>query len=82
MFQGTTIAACVAIGWLTAPGDSGMFFSLAYATGAAINAGIVLPFHKGASLGRLGVYALTVCGLFLIEFLRTLADPPYAGSVR
>ena len=75
IFQGTTIATCVAIGWITAPGDSGMFFSLAYATGAAINAGIVLPFHKGAALGRLGVYALTVCGLFVFESLRTPDHP-------
>ena len=68
--QGATIASCVAIGWITAPGDAGMFFSLAYATGAAINAGIVLPFHKGAALGRLAVYGITVCALFVAEFLR------------
>ncbi len=67
VFQGATIACCVAIGWLTAPGDAGMFFSLAYATGASINAGIVLPFHKGAALGRLAVYGLTVCALFVTE---------------
>ncbi|WP_197918627.1 ATP-binding protein [Thiosulfatihalobacter marinus] len=68
VFQSATIGACVYLAWFTAPGNSGMFFSLAYATGAAINGGIVLPFHKGAALGRLAVYAMTLLGLFMYEF--------------
>ncbi|SHK34619.1 PAS/PAC sensor hybrid histidine kinase [Shimia gijangensis] len=75
IFQGMTIAFCVAMAWITAPGDSGMFFALAYATGASINAGIILPFHRGAALGRLGVYLLTVCGLFVGEVFRSQGLP-------
>ncbi|WP_299349397.1 PAS domain-containing hybrid sensor histidine kinase/response regulator [uncultured Shimia sp.] len=71
ILQGVTISFCVVMAWITAPGDAGMFFCLAYVTGASINAGIILPFHKGAALGRLGVYALTVCGLFLAEILKS-----------
>ncbi|WP_372885168.1 ATP-binding protein, partial [Shimia sp.] len=63
-FQAATIAFCVALAWVTAPGESGMFFCLAYLTGASINAGIVLPYHRGAALARLIVYAATVCSLF------------------
>ncbi len=67
VFQSTTIAVCVALAWITAPGNSGMFFSLAYITGASVNAGIILPFHLGAALARLAVYAVTVCGLFTLQ---------------
>ncbi|WP_165610021.1 ATP-binding protein [Shimia aestuarii] len=69
VLQGATIAACVCLAWFSAPGDAGMFFCLAYLTGAAINGGVVLPFHKAAALGRLSVYVLTVLGLFVIEVL-------------
>ncbi len=71
IFQSATIGACVYLAWFTAPGESGMFFSLAYITGAAINGGIVLPFHKGAALGRLAVYAVIVLSLLLHEFATT-----------
>lgn len=70
VFQGITIATCVAMAWISAPNDSGMFFSLAYVTGASINAGIILPFHAGAALARLGVYLATISVLFLAEFTR------------
>ncbi|MEP2534372.1 ATP-binding protein [Shimia sp.] len=69
VIQGMTIASCVCLAWFTAPEDAGMFFSLAYMTGAAINAGIILPYHRGAALGRLAVYGLTFLGLFSIEIL-------------
>ncbi|MCW9042573.1 MAG: ATP-binding protein [Pseudopelagicola sp.] len=69
-FQALTIAACVLLAWFTAPATSGLFFCLAYLTGAAINGGIVFPFHTHAASARLGIYALTLLGLFLSEALR------------
>lgn len=69
ILQSATIAACVCLAWFTAPGEAGMFFSLAYLSGAAVNGGIILPFHMGAALGRLGVYFVTGVGLFLSEIV-------------
>lgn len=74
ILQSITIAFCVVLAWGTAPGDAAMFFCLAYVTGASINAGIVLPFHKGAAIGRLGVYLVTVCGLLMAEMLQADLD--------
>ncbi|SEQ18074.1 PAS domain-containing hybrid sensor histidine kinase/response regulator [Thalassovita taeanensis] len=62
--QALTIAACVALAWFTAPNDSASLFSLAYLTGAGINAGIVLPFHPAATKVRLCIFAGTVVALF------------------
>lgn len=76
-FQAMTIAACVILAWVTAPGSGGTFFSLAYLTGAAINAGLVLPFHPTVTKARLGVYFLCVVGLFTYSALFRLPDPPY-----
>ena len=74
-FQAATISACVTLAWVTAPPSGGGFFSLAYLTGAVINAGIVLPFHRPVTVARLGVYAICVLGLFIDESFFHPPDP-------
>lgn len=62
--QALTISICVGLAWVTAPTNGSSFFSLAYLTGAVINAGIVLPYHRQVTVARLGIYALCAIGLF------------------
>lgn len=75
-FQALTIAGAVALSWFTTPQGGGTFFTLAYLTGAAINAGIVLPFHPGVTKARLGVFAACVMALFAHRALWAAPDPP------
>ncbi|MGH1355513.1 MAG: ATP-binding protein [Thalassovita sp.] len=74
--QAMTISVCVTLAWITAPASGGSFFALAYLTGAVINAGIVLPFHRMVTLARLGVYGLCAVGLFVYDLLFHQPDPP------
>lgn len=63
--QAVGVAAAIALSWLTTPHEGGTFFTLAYLTGAVINAGIVLPFHRAVTLARISVYALCLSGLLV-----------------
>ena len=67
--QAATIAICVNIAWFSADHGVATFFALAYLTGAAINGGLVLPFHRRAALVRLAVYGGTVVGLFALDLI-------------
>lgn len=68
-FQAATIGACIVLAWHGVPDDAATAFAMAFAAGAAINAGLVLPFHRHAALVRLVIYAATMAGLFLSEIL-------------
>ncbi len=68
-FQAATISACIVLAWLGVPDDAATAFAMAFAAGAAINAGLVLPFHRDAALVRLVIYAATLAGLFLFEIM-------------
>ena len=57
--QAMSIAACVLMAWFAANAHAPLF-ALAFLAGAAVNAGIVLPFHRGAALSRLMIYAITL----------------------
>jgi hypothetical protein len=61
-FQALTIAGCIllTIGHSAGPGAS--FFAFAFLIGAAINAGVVLPYHPAAAKMRLAIYILTGAG--------------------
>ncbi|WP_372674527.1 PAS domain-containing hybrid sensor histidine kinase/response regulator [Aquicoccus sp.] len=67
--QAATISACIALAWLGVPDDTATAFAMAFAAGAAVNAGLVLPFHRSAALVRLALYAATLAGLFLFEIV-------------
>ena len=64
--QGVTIAACVVLGWVMS-GEYGPLFPAAFLTGAALNAGLVLPYARGASMVRLFIYGATAMGLMVYE---------------
>lgn len=74
-FQAMTISVCVALAWVTTPENGGSFFALAYLTGAVINAGIVLPFHRMATLARLGIYGICAIVLFAYDVFFHPPDP-------
>jgi PAS domain S-box-containing protein len=59
MFQALTISACALISWF-ATSHHTLLFTAAFIAGAAINAGLILPFHKGASVCRLAIYLATL----------------------
>ncbi|MDQ2095633.1 PAS domain-containing hybrid sensor histidine kinase/response regulator [Rhodalgimonas zhirmunskyi] len=70
LIQSATIAGSIISAWVVVPDESGSAFALIYLTGAAMNAGLVLPYHRlGGSL-RLGVFALTAIGLLVAGILR------------
>jgi PAS domain S-box-containing protein len=68
--QSGLISACIALAVLSTPGDTAVFFAMAYLTGAAMNAGIVAAFHRDAALARLGVFALTPALLFAADWVQ------------
>ncbi len=67
IFQALTIAFCIVLAWRTAPEGAAMFFCFAFLTGASVNAGLLLPFHRAASIGRLVVYFSTLIGILIAE---------------
>jgi len=68
--QAVLISACIVLAILSTPGDTAVFFAMAYLTGAAMNAGVVAAFHRDAALARLGVFALTPAGLFAADWVQ------------
>ena len=66
-FQAATIAACVALAWFASPTGVANFFCLAYLTGAAMNAGVVFPFHRRAAFARLLVYGAALVAILLVD---------------
>ncbi|MGR3501960.1 response regulator [Pseudaestuariivita sp.] len=64
IFQSLTIASCVTVAWFSTDPGEAAFFCIAYLSGAALNAGIVLPFHPPAAIARLVIYAGTAVGLY------------------
>ncbi|MCT4608842.1 MAG: ATP-binding protein [Pelagimonas sp.] len=72
--QAITISVCVWLAWATGSSDSAMFFCLAYLSGATVNAGITISFHRPSALARLGVFATTFLALFLDQLLHERLD--------
>lgn len=68
-FQAVTISGCVALGWFGETSHASTLFPVAFLAGAAINAGLAMPFHKAAALVRLSVYATMLLFLFGSDWL-------------
>ena len=68
--QALLIAVCVVLALVSTPGDTAVFFVMAYVTGAAMNAGVVIGFHREATLVRLGIYALTPAIMFGVDWVQ------------
>ena len=72
--QALTISFSVAAAWMLAPGTGGRYFAMAYLAGAALNAGIVLPFHARAAVVRLNIYLATLIVLFGADVILDRGD--------
>lgn len=65
--QGLTIAACVILALYSAGIEVAGFFCYAFLTGASINAGFALPYHRAAGHARLYLYLVTALALLVLE---------------
>ncbi len=61
-FQALTIAGCIFLTLGNGVVGEADFFAFAFLTGAAMNAGVVLPYHPSAAKARLAIYMATGTG--------------------
>ena len=59
MLQALSISCCILIAWLLPSVGNGPHFALVFLMSAALNAGLVLPYHKQSASARLIVYGAT-----------------------
>lgn len=71
--QGATVSACVVLAWILMR-EHGSLFPAAFLVGAALNAGLVLPYARWPAAARLTIYGLTALGLMAFEGV-VAADP-------
>lgn len=69
LVQSLTIAVCVLLAWFGEFSGYSPLFTIAFVAGAAINAGLVLPFHPAAGAVRLTIYALVTLSIFAFDVL-------------
>ena len=58
-FQALSTSICILLADLLPQGGAGVNFALVFLMSAALNAGLVWPYHKPSSLIRLALYSLT-----------------------
>ncbi|WP_372574134.1 hybrid sensor histidine kinase/response regulator [Ruegeria jejuensis] len=68
-FQALTIVFCVYVGWTGPVTGQSPFFAMAFLTGAAIDAGLTMPYHRRAAIVRLSIYGATAIALNIGAFL-------------
>jgi two-component system, sensor histidine kinase len=68
--QGASIAACVALAWLGSQDPAARTFATAFLIGAAINAGLIRPYHRASADARLSVLGLSWAALAVQDLLR------------
>jgi len=73
-FQALTISICITLSWFGVQTSESPLFAVAFLAGAAINGGLVLPYHRGAGTIRLTIYTLLPVVLFVATAL--LKGPP------
>jgi PAS domain S-box-containing protein len=78
--QGLAVALCLSIAWLMPQEPPEPLAWAGFLAGAAVNAGIVLPFHRAASTARLAVYGLTPVTLIIYEIFFRDALPMESTS--
>lgn len=66
-----TISVCIFISilWVSVPHQAAMLLCLAYIAGGIVNSIMVLPFHRSGSMVRIGLFLLTLAGLFVAEWV-------------
>ena len=78
--QASAIAICVMVTWHMSPDHAASGFAMAFLMSATINAGVVFPYNKPATIARLIVFALTALILILDAPLRDLGLRPKAAA--
>ncbi|MEX0350953.1 MAG: ATP-binding protein [Paracoccaceae bacterium] len=73
-FQALTIVFCVYVSWTGPVTGLSPFFAMAFLTGAAIDAGLTMPYHRCASITRLSIYGATAIALNVGAFMTTTGD--------
>jgi len=69
LIQSICNGLCIAAAWFAIHTQSAVFFSLAYLSGAAINAGLLLPLDRHSTWARLLTYALTLVLILTFEMM-------------
>lgn len=68
ILQAGSTSVAMWLSWFGPASHDSPLFSIVFLAGAAINGGIVQPFHPAASIARLVVYAFTVMVLFAVDW--------------
>ncbi len=78
--QAASIAFGVVLAWHMSPGQVASGFAMAFLMAAVINAGMVLPYNRPATIARFGVYGLTGIALILDAILLQPGLHPKAAA--
>jgi len=73
-FQALTLSVCIALAWFGETTSAAPLFSIAFLAGAAINGGLVLPYHRAAGTVRLSIYIGLAILLYVLA--AALRGPP------
>ncbi|MEP5155141.1 response regulator [Planktotalea sp.] len=66
--QAITISVCILLAWFSEGGDVSKHFATVFMMSAALNAGMVWPYHKASATARLIVFGVTLAGLLTHQF--------------
>ncbi len=72
--QAIAVSVCIALSWFGEVSGASPLFAIAFLAGAAINGGLVLPYHRAAGTVRLVIYVGVTVLLFVLA--ATLRGPP------
>ncbi|MGB7318142.1 MAG: response regulator [Planktotalea sp.] len=67
--QAISISICILLAWFAPLGETGVHFALVFLMSAALNAGLVWPYHKASASARLIVYALVLTSAAMHQLL-------------
>ena len=77
--QAIAVSICIALSWFGEVSGASPLFAIAFLAGAAINGGLVLPYHRAAGTVRLVIYVgVTVLLFVLAAVLRGPPDTLYS----
>lgn len=68
--QAISISVCILLAHILPPDGKGAAFSLIFLMSAALNAGLVWPYHRGSAIVRLLVYGATFITMISVQFSR------------
>lgn len=68
VLQALPIAICAGLAWALRPDHGEPLFAIGVLTSAAINAGLILPFNRGAAKTKLAIYGLVPLVMVGVQF--------------